>query len=164
IMDYDESSNTRFGSCRKYAGVDLLGDKGSASAVNVKVIRLSEIYLIAAEAALNLPTPDKAKAVLYLNEIRKRSPNLAPADEATVTLDMIMNEKSKEFFAEGYRFFDMIRLNRSIEFNDEFIYPAVLISHRDKIIDRTFYKVVLPISQAELDANPAIKPQQNTGY
>jgi hypothetical protein len=164
IMDYDESSNTRYGSCRKYAGVDLLGDKGSASAVNVKVIRLSEIYLIAAEAALNLPTPDKAKAVLYLNEIRKRSPNLAPADEATVTLDMIMNEKSKEFFAEGYRFFDMIRLNRSIEFNDEFIYPAVLISHRDKIIDRTFYKVVLPISQAEMDANPAIKPQQNTGY
>ncbi|TFH50069.1 MAG: RagB/SusD family nutrient uptake outer membrane protein [Bacteroidia bacterium] len=164
IMDYDESSDTRFGSCRKYAGVDLLGDKGSASAVNVKVIRLSEVYLIAAEAAMNISTPDKTKAALYLNEIRKRAPNLAPATDVTVTMDMITDEKSKELFAEGNRFFDMMRLNKSVEFNDEFISPAVLITHRTKIIDRTFNKTILPISQAELDANPAIKGQQNPLY
>jgi hypothetical protein len=165
IMDYDESSPTRFGSSLKYVGgTAMLGDKGSRSAVNVKVIRLSEMYLLAAEAALSLPTPDRVKAATYLNEIRKRSPALAPADETTVTVDMIMNEKSKEFFAEGQRFFDMIRLNKTIEFNDEFISPAVIITHREKIIDRTFYKIVLPISQSEMDANPAIASQQNTGY
>ncbi len=48
IMDYDESSTTRFGSCLKYCGVDLLGDKSSPSAGNIKVLRLSEIYVIAA--------------------------------------------------------------------------------------------------------------------
>ena len=164
IMDYDESSNERFGSCRKYAGVDLAGDKGSTSAVNVKVIRLSEVYLVAAEAAISLPVPDKTKAATYLNEIRKRSPGLAPADETTVTLDMIIDEKSKELFAEGQRFFDMIRLNRTIEFNDEFIFPAVVIIHREKTIDRNFYKIVLPISQTEIDANPAIASQQNDEY
>ena len=164
IMEYDETSDTRFGSSLKYAGVDLKGDKGSASAVNVKVIRLSEMYLLAAEAALGIPTPDKTKAVTYLNEIRKRSPGLAPAEEATVTVDMIMDEKSKEFFAEGFRFFDMIRLNKTIEFSDEFIVPAVVITHRTKIIDRTFFKIILPISQNELDANPAISGQQNPGY
>jgi tetratricopeptide (TPR) repeat protein len=164
IMDYDESSTERFGSCRKYAGVDLAGDKGSTSAVNVKVIRLSEVYLVAAEAAISLPVPDRAKAATYLNEIRKRSPGLAPADETTVTLDMIMDEKSKELFAEGQRFFDMIRLNRTIEFNDEFIFPAVVIIHREKTIDRNFYKIVLPISQTEIDANPAIASQQNDEY
>lgn len=165
IMDYDESSDTRFGSCRKYAGVDLKGDKGSsASAVNVKVIRLSEIYLLAAEAALKIPTPDKVKAATYLNAIRKRAPALTPSTDATVTLDMIVEERSKELFMEGHRYFDLIRLNRSIEFNDEFIDPAVLIPHREKIIDRTFYKIVLPISKTELDANPAIVPQQNPGY
>jgi len=165
IMDYDESSPTRFGSSLKYVGgTAMLGDKSSRSAVNVKVIRLSEIYLIAAEAALSLPTPDRAKAATYLNEIRKRSPALAPADETTVTIDMIMDEKSKEFFAEGLRYFDMIRLNRTIEFNDEFITPSVVITHREKTIDRTFYKTILPISQTELDANPAIVDQQNTGY
>jgi tetratricopeptide (TPR) repeat protein len=164
IMDYDESSTERFGSCRKYAGVDLAGDKGSTSAVNVKVIRLSEVYLVAAEAAISLPVPDRTKAATYLNEIRKRSPGLAPADETTVTLDMIMDEKSKELFAEGQRFFDMIRLNRTIEFNDEFIFPAVVIIHREKTIDRNFFKIVLPISQTEIDANPAIASQQNDGY
>jgi hypothetical protein len=144
--------------------VDLAGDKGSTSAVNVKLIRLSEIYLIAAESALGLPTPDRVKAASYLNEIRKRSPGLAPADETTVTLDMIMDEKSKELFAEGHRYFDMLRLNRTIEFNDEFITPAVVIIHRDKTITRDFYKIILPISQGELDANPAIASQQNPGY
>lgn len=164
IMDYDESSDTRFGSCSKYTGVDLKGDKGSKSAVNVKVIRLSEIYLIAAEAALKLPVPDKVKAASYLNEIRKRAPTLAPATDVTVTIDMIVDEKSKELFAEGQRYFDMLRLNRTIEFNDEFITPAVVITHRTKTIDRTFYKIVLPISQEEMDANPAIRSQQNDGY
>jgi hypothetical protein len=122
------------------------------------------MYLIAAEAALKLPTPDLEKAAGYLNEIRKRSPGLEPATEATVTIDMIIDEKSKEFFAEGLRYFDMLRLNRTIEFNDEFITPAVVITHREKTLDRTFYKTILPISQNELDANPAIQSQQNPGY
>ncbi len=165
IMDYDESSATRFGSCMKYVGgAAMQGDKASRSAVNVKVTRLSEMYLVAAEAALRLPTPDRVKASGYLNEIRKRAPGLAPSTDATVTLDMIIDEKSKEFFAEGLRYFDMLRLNRTIEFNDEFISPAVVITHRTKTIDRTFYKTILPISQAEMDANPAIASQQNTGY
>lgn len=164
IMDYDESSNTRFGSSLKYTGVDLKGDKASISAVNVKVIRLSEMYLLAAEAALGLPTPDAAKAAIYLNEIRKRAPALEPATDLTVSVDMIMDEKSREFFAEGHRFFDMIRLNKTIEFNDEFISPAVIIPHRTKTIDRTFYKTILPISQTEMDANPALEDQQNPLY
>lgn len=165
VMDYDETSTERFGSCLKYTGVDLKGDKGtSASAVNIKVIRLSEIYLLAAEAALKLPTPDKAKAATYLNDIRKRAPALAPATDVTISMDMIVDERSKELFTEGHRFFDLIRLNRSIEFNDEFIDPAVQIPHREKIIDRTFYKIILPISKTEIDANPAIADQQNDGY
>jgi len=161
IMAYDETSKTRFGSCLKYTGVNLLGDKGSASAVNIKVIRLSEIYLIAAEAAF--PT-NKELASTYLNAIRKRSPNLAATTSTTITMDMIQNERSKELFAEGQRFFDMMRWNKSITFNDDFIYPNVVITHRAKTIDRTFYKTILPIPKAEIDANPAIKGQQNPGY
>lgn len=165
IMDYDESSTTRLGSSLKYVGGSAMaGDKGIASATNIKVIRLSEVYLIAAEAAFNLPTPDKVKAATYLNEIRKRAPNVVPATDATITMDMIADERSKELFAEGHRYFDMLRWNRPIEFNDDFISPAVIIPHRDKIIDRTFYKTILPIPQSEIDANPPIAAQQNPGY
>lgn len=167
IMDFDESSNTRFGSCLKYVGgAAMKGDKGGIpAATNVKVIRLSEVYLIAAEAALRQTASDKTKAAEYLNKIRQRSPALAAATAATVTLDMIIDEKSKELFTEGNRYWDMMRLGRTIEFNDDFISPAIQISHRTKTIDtKSFFKCVLPIPQDEIDANPAIGAQQNPGY
>lgn len=161
VFNYDETSTTRMGSLYKYSGsINKEGDgKSTNTAVNIKVIRLSEIYLIAAEAAL--PT-DKIKAAEYLNAIRKRSPNLPPATDATITLDMILDERSKELIGEGQRFFDMIRLNKSITFNDEL--GNLTIPTRPKTIDRTFYKTILPISQDEINANPGIKAQQNPEY
>lgn len=164
IMTYDETSTTRMGCCYKYLGsVNKDGDgKASASAVNIKVMRLSEVYLIAAEAAFRKSSPDKAKAVEYLNAIRQRSPNLAPATEATITHDMILDEKSKELYGEGHRYWDMIRCNKQIEFNDEIV--GVNIPHREKIIDRTFYKTILPIFRDEILVNPGLEAQQNPGY
>lgn len=161
VMDYDEVSSTHLGASYKYSGdINLSGDgKSNSTAVNIKVIRLSEMYLIAAEAAL--PT-NKEKAADYLNAIRKRSPNLAPATENTITLDMIIDERSKELFTEGQRYFDMLRLGRSITFNDDL--GGVPAPTRTKTIDMSFYKIVLPIPQDEINANPAIADQQNPQY
>ena len=161
IMSYDESSASHLGASYKYSGsVALDGDgKSTSTAVNIKVIRLSEMYLIAAEAAL---TSDKVAAAGYLNAIRKRAPNLAPATDATITLDMVIDEKSKELFTEGQRYFDMIRLNKTITYNDEF--GGITVSARPKSIDRTFPKAILPISQDEINANPGLEAQQNEGY
>lgn len=165
IMANDETGN-RLGSLYKYSGTTTLegsGDgKGNTTAINIKVIRLSEIYLIAAEAALRNTSPNLTKAVNYLNEIRKRSPNLSPATPASINLDMIANERSKELIGEGHRFFDMMRWNKSITFNDEL--GAVSTLHRQKTIDRTFYKTILPIPLAEINANSVIRSQQNPGY
>lgn len=169
IMSYDEVSNTRLGALYKYSGsTDVStttgkGDgKGNTTAINIKVIRLSEVYLIAAEAALRSNTSDRTKAAGYLQQIRKRSPNLTPATSSTINLDMIADERSKELLGEGHRFFDMMRWNRVIDFDDDL--GSVPHTHRDKQIDRTFYKTILPISQDEGNANPVIKGQQNPGY
>ena len=170
IMGRDESSASRLGAVYKYSGSlpdgnssssKMDGDKSTSNntAVNIKVIRLSEIYLIAAEAAL-LTNP--GNAATYLNAIRSRNPALAPATASTITLDMILEERGKELHGEGYRFFDMMRLNKSISYNDTF--GGLTVSQRPGTIDRTFYKTILPISQAEINANPAIKAQQNAGY
>jgi len=161
VMSADESSTTRLGASYKYSGsITLEGDgKGSSTAVNIKVIRLSEIYLIAAEAAFY---SDKTLAATYLNQIRKRSPTLAAATATTITLDMIMEERSKELFTEGQRFFDMLRLNQQITFNDEF--GSITVPSRPKTIDRTFPKAILPIPQDEINANPGLGEQQNSGY
>ena len=59
VMDNDEywseTGTTHRGACYKYlGGLDMGGDgKESYTAVNIKIIRLSEVYLIAAEAALH---------------------------------------------------------------------------------------------------------------
>jgi starch-binding outer membrane protein, SusD/RagB family len=161
VMSADESSTTRLGASYKHSGsITLEGDgKGSSTAVNIKVIRVSEIYLIAAEAAYY---SDKTLAANYLNQIRKRSPTLAAATATTITLDMIMEERSKELFTEGQRFFDMLRLNQQITFNDDF--GSITVPSRPKTIDRTFQKVILPIPQDEINANPGLEAQQNTGY
>lgn len=156
------SEPIHMGASYKYSGnINIDGDgKATGTAVNIKVIRLSEMYLIAAEAALPV---DKAKAANYLNEIRKRSPGLAPATSTTITIDMILDEKSKELFTEGQRYFDMLRLGKSITFNDDF--GGVPITARTKTIDVTTYnKIVLPIPQAEINANPGLGAQQNPGY
>lgn len=168
IMDNDEywydTKNTRKGACYKYSGgTSLAGDgKETYTAVNIKVIRLSEVYLIAAEAALHATTPNATTAAGYLNEIRKRSPQLTLATSTTITDDMILDERSKELFGEGQRFFDMIRKNKTIEFNDDF--QGIPVSKREKTINRTFGKIVLPISQDEINANPALRSEQNEAY
>ena len=166
VMDNDEywvDTNTeRKGACYKYmGGTNLDGDgKETATAVNIKVIRLSEIYLIAAEAALH--TGDSDAAATWLNKIRRRAPQLAPATKDDVCDDMIMDERSKELFGEGQRFFDMMRTGRTVEYNDDF--ADVPVTHRTKTVDRTFGGIVLPIPQDEINANSAIAGQQNEYY
>ena len=173
ILGRDESSATRMGAVYKNLGsvntntslpLNSLGDKGNTNntAVNIKVIRLSEIYLIAAEAALKKPSADPAKSAELLNAISKRSPNRPAFSSATVNEDAILNEKSKELFGEGHRYWDMIRLNKKIIFNDDF--QGLTIKTRPKEIDRTFEKYILPIPQSEINANPTLKEQQNPGY
>jgi len=77
-------------------------------------------------------------------------------------MDMIANERSKELFTEGHRFFDMMRWNKSITFDDDL--GSIPHTHREKTIDRTFYKTLLPIPLGEMDANKVIQSQQNPGY
>jgi len=164
VMARDESSATRMGSCYKYLGsTTFSGDKGSSNftAVNIKVIRLSEVYLIAAEAALKTTTPNKTKAADYLQAIHRRSPNLPVITAANVTEDLILAEKSKELFGEGIRYFDLLRLNKTIHFDDAF---AGISVPRAASINRSFYRTILPISQDEINANPQIEAQQNPEY
>lgn len=155
-----ERRHGSFGSCWKYrGGLEGKGDgKASNSAVNVKLCRLSEIYLIAAEAALQ--SNNKAKAAEYTNEIRKRSPALPAYTEATITRKAILDEKSKEFFSEGIRYWDLIRTNSTIEMDD--YTTDVVVTTRETSFNRSFYKCILPMYKDEMNANPNIV--QNPGY
>ena len=132
---------------------------------SLPVIRLSEIYLIAAEAAAKTSAADKAAK--YLNAIVLRAnPNATPVAEADATVARISKERRKELVGEGHRLFDAMRNNETItrytsEADRGYHSP---LNEEARSFDRTFFKVLLPIPQGELDVNPTIAAQQNPGY
>ncbi|MCE4566627.1 RagB/SusD family nutrient uptake outer membrane protein [Maribellus sp. CM-23] len=68
--------------------------------------RLGEIYLNAAEAAFEL---GNANAVGYINELRQKHGGFPANSVATLTNDIIRNERRVELAFEDHRYFDMKR-------------------------------------------------------
>lgn len=130
----------------KYPG--KTGSSVPLYANNIKVVRLSEMYLIAAEAALKTgATP--ATAAGYLNTLRQNR-IAGYTDVATTDIDDIINERRKELFAEGQIAFDYWRNGKSLKSG------AITFAPDD-------YRNVLPIPKEELDICGDILVQ-NPGY
>ncbi len=123
---------------------------------DVKVLRLSDIILIAAEAYYN--AGDIVNANLYLNKVaQQRDPSfLGYADAGTTVLDDILTERRKELAFEGSRLWDLIRLQRSwTKIKNQS--PLTTVS-----VTPTNPALLYPIPVSETNANPNIA--QNPGY
>jgi len=125
---------------------------------DIIVLRMSEAYLIAAEAAVK--NNDNTNALKYLNAIVKRA---NPVNEVTgtVTIDRVLEERRKELVGEGHRLFDALRNNRRIERKGA-SHNSSLLSPQTLSFDRTFDKTVMAIPKDEMNTNPNII--QNPGY
>lgn len=121
---------------------------------DTKVVRMSEMYLIAAEASYPSNTVDALK---YVNEVTSRRGATAIASSGSALLEDIITERRKELAFEGERYLDMQRLQRNIVRSKN--YPSSALS-----IEFSNYRRIMPIPQGELDANPNIKSQQNPGW
>jgi len=125
---------------------------------NIKVLRLAEVYLIAAEASL---PGNEADALSYLNALMaQRDPSFAGySSTGAALLNDIVTERRKELAFEGDRFFDMNRLKLPIvRAGNPGAIPAPLnIPYPD---DRRLG----PIPLTEIQSNPNIAGQQNPGY
>ncbi len=123
---------------------------------NVPVFRLSEVYLIAAEAAIK--ENEVGNAEFYLNEIVERANPAATVAQADVTLDRILLERRKELVAEGHRLFDLIRNKRNIvRMSSDRVFDTstpLSIAYDD-------YRVIFPIPRDELNVSSMT---QNPGY
>ena len=80
------------------------------------LFRLGEIYLNYAEAVLRGGSGgDKATALQLINDLRKRSynnDNAATIKADELTLDFLLDERSRELFYEAQRRTDLIRFNK----------------------------------------------------
>lgn len=129
---------------------------------NIPLIRLSEAYLNAAEAAVK--ENDNDAAVKYLDPIVKRANPDNTVVGQTITLERVLNERRKELVAEGHRMYDVIRNGLTVERKDVKDSNLSKTKHDTKYMtyDWNFYMIVLPIPKKEMDANPNM--EQNPGY
>lgn len=124
---------------------------------NVPVLRLSEILLIKAEAVAN-GAGDLTEGQLALDAVKLRADlGASPTSSSGVDLlNEVLIERRKEFAFEGHRMFDIVRTKNNLERTD--VATASVI----KTINYPDTRMIWPISQNEVDANPNMI--QNEGY
>jgi hypothetical protein len=128
---------------------------------NPKVIRISEVYLIAAECANRLGQDPQAQT--YVNDVAMaRDPNFTGyTDVTTALLADIVQERRKELAFEGDRLFDMNRLGLPINRASN---PGAAPSGDGLTISYPSDLRIAPIPEQEILRNPTIASQQNPGY
>ncbi|MDO9554476.1 RagB/SusD family nutrient uptake outer membrane protein [Rhodonellum sp.] len=124
------------------------------------VIRLAEMFLIVAEAEMNLG--NMGEAVNHFNAVRRRAalPGFEEAMEisaAELDIDMILDERAREFAGEQQRWFDLKRTGKLVE--------RVQAWNPDAAANIRPFHVLRPIPQSQLDAvTNKNEFTQNEGY
>jgi len=121
------------------------------------VIRLAEMYLIRAEASLNLPVTNEVQARADLDVIRKRA-NPAAANlqlSGAALKEELFQERRRELAFEGHLFFDIARMGRDLQRVDCNARQNVNLNYPNDLF-------VLPIPEYAILYNDQMV--QNPGY
>lgn len=109
------SGTTSFYECIKYVNVQNVNGNANyqVSLNNIVIFRLADIELLKAEALCAKSSPDYGTALSLVNKVR------AARNAASVTgvagadvLQTVSDERGRELFLEGHRFYDLVRLER----------------------------------------------------
>ena len=114
--------------------------------------RLSEQYLIRAEASIGLNNPDQAREDINIIRARAKASLLTDSNNISEALFL---ERRKEFCFEGHLFFDITRTKRDVFRNDGCISLVCSINYPSP-------KYVLPIPRSNISLNSNLK--QNESY
>ncbi len=164
------------------------GQPNAASTRPYNIAKFSEFYLIAAEAAVKGASGARSARDLvnvlraragkwsYQNNARKEyvadfSDELTAATPATITIDYILDERMREYYGDGFRWFDLVRTQTWAERAGTFTICGVNPSdHTPETFHRDIqkYHYLRPIPQGQLDNmkmdKAAKDAYQNPGY
>jgi hypothetical protein len=167
-----------------------LGQPNATLTRPYKIAKFSELYFIAAEAAVKGATPVAGKSARELiNVLRARagkwkfsnkdnaafvadnSAAMTAATPATIDINYILAERSREYFGEGIRWFDLVRTQKWNELAGSYqIGGTAYGNHTPAIVTRTIEPkhYLRPIPQGQIDAMDATTAEktayQNPGY
>lgn len=167
-----------------------LGQPNAASTRPFNIAKFSEFYFIAAEAAVKGATTQVGKSAKELiNVIRARagkwrfnnngnvakvedhSAEMIAATPATIDINYILAERSREYYGEGYRWYDLVRTQKWGELASSYtICGSNYGDHTPTTVTRNIqpYLYLRPIPQGQLDAmqmsDSEIGSYQNPNY
>ena len=147
--------NYQWPSTRKWEWINPLPTQASSSDQYNSIIylRLADTYLVLAEALFRQQKFDEAAT--WINKVRERS-HATPITGTDVTVDYILDERSRELVTEEHRRYALLRTGKLVErvqkYND-FAGPTIADA-----------PALYPIPQSVIDANTGKKMEQNPGY
>ncbi|RKR83554.1 putative outer membrane starch-binding protein [Mucilaginibacter gracilis] len=123
------------------------------------LFRLGEVYLNYAEAVLRGGTGGTTtQALQYFNALRTRAYGGPSGNVTTITLNDVLNERSRELYWEATRRTDLIRFGK-------FTGGSYLWPFKGGVLSGTAipdFRALYPLPATDVTANPNLK--QNTGY
>ncbi len=167
-----------------------LGQPNANSTRPFKIAKFSELYFVAAEAAVKGAATVAGKSARDLiNVIRARagkwrwdngdnteriednSATMIAETPAVIDIDYILEERSREYFGEGYRWFDLVRTQKWEELAGTYEICGVNFGdHTPQVVNRQIqpHHYLRPIPQGQLD-NMEVSAEeknlyQNPGY
>ncbi|TWF39808.1 putative outer membrane starch-binding protein [Chitinophaga polysaccharea] len=138
---------THYVSLQKFDDPTRASINEEQSARDVFIIRLAEMYLVAAEAQFNLG--NGAKAADYINVLRKRAaiPGHEAAMQVTaadISIDFLLDERARELAGEQLRWFDLKRTGK--------LATRIALHNPDANQYFQSYHMLRPIPQDQIDA------------
>lgn len=102
-----------------YMNRKFLSGGGSGSSIgDVPLMRVAEMYLIEAEAKARAGGQDAAAAAVLFTLAKQRDPNyVLSTNTGQALIDEIMIQRRVELWGEGFRFYDLKRLNLPLNRN-----------------------------------------------
>ncbi|MGV8091416.1 MAG: RagB/SusD family nutrient uptake outer membrane protein [Mangrovibacterium sp.] len=120
-------------------------------------LRLAESYLLMAEILLD--KGDKPSAAEWINKVRTRS-HASAILSTNVTMDFILEERSRELISEEHRRLTLVRVGKLVE-RARLYNPQTTLAQPPGIQD---FHNLFPIPQTVIDGNTAKPIAQNPGY
>ena len=150
-----EGDNSNWPYTLKYSYCDPGYPKNNESHNDQVFMRLAETYLLRAEACFKLGRTDESAS--DINELRTRAHALTvtPSD---VTMDLILEERSRELLGEEQRRYTLRRTMDAADFVEW------ITSRNGKDSGMAERDYLFPIPQDVLDANVSLPMEQNPGF